>query len=236
MTHQLDRLAQRKRWSRDFTTLSLRRGLREVIACFPVYRSYVTGTEMHEADRRYILRAVRRAMVRNPAQSAALFQFLRDTLLLLPFRDEPIEADYQAEQRRFVGKFQQVTAPVMAKGVEDTCFYIYNRLLSLNEVGGNPEQFGVGPSSLHANFQQRQAQWPHSLSATLTHDTKRSEDVCARLNVLSEMPAEWADCVNRWSRLNEPHRITLEDTAVPDRNEEYFIYQTLLGALAHRAL
>ena len=173
LTHQLDRLAQRKRWSRDFTTLSLRRCLREVIACFPVYRSYVTGAEIHESDRRYISRAVRRAMARNPALSAALFNFLRDTLLLMPFRNEPVEADYQAEQRRFVGKFQQVTAPVMAKGVEDTSFYIYNRFLSLNEVGGNPDQFGAAPAALHRFFQEPpRAHWPWALSATSTHDTK----------------------------------------------------------------
>ncbi|HWY87760.1 MAG TPA: malto-oligosyltrehalose synthase [Gemmataceae bacterium] len=230
LTHQLDRLAQRKRWSRDFTTLSLRRALREVIACFPVYRSYVTGLEIHEADRRYIVRAVRRAMARNPALSAALFNFLRDTLLLRPFQDQPVEAEYQTEQRRFVGKFQQVTAPVMAKGVEDTCFYIYNRFLSLNEVGGNPDQFGLPPAALHRFFQERQARWPWALSTTSTHDTKRSEDVRARLNVLSEMPTEWAACLERWRNLNERHRVTLEEEQVPDPNEEYFLYQTLLGA------
>jgi (1->4)-alpha-D-glucan 1-alpha-D-glucosylmutase len=230
LTHQLDSLAQRKRWSRDFTTLSLRRCLREVIACFPVYRSYVTGMDIHEADRRYIGRAVRRAMTRNPALSAALFSFLRDTLLLLPFHGEHVEADYQQEQCRFVGKFQQVTAPVMAKGVEDTCFYIYNRLLSLNEVGGNPDQFGLPTGGVHRFFQERQVRWPWALSATSTHDTKRSEDVRARLNVLSEMPTEWTECLKRWSKLNERHVVTLEDEQVPDRNEEYFLYQTLLGA------
>jgi (1->4)-alpha-D-glucan 1-alpha-D-glucosylmutase len=230
LTRQLDRLAQRKRWSRDFTTLSLRRAIREVIACFPVYRTYVTGPQIHETDRRYILRAVRRAQARNPALSAALFHFLRDTLLLLPFQNDPVEPEYQAEQRRFVGKFQQVTAPVMAKGVEDTCFYIYNRLLSLNEVGGNPDQFGLPPAALHRFLQERQARWPWALSATSTHDTKRSEDVRARLNVLSEMPTEWADSLARWSRLNEPHRLTVEDEPAPDANEECFLYQTLLGA------
>jgi (1->4)-alpha-D-glucan 1-alpha-D-glucosylmutase len=118
----------------------------------------------------------------------------------------------------------------MAKGVEDTCFYIYNRLLSLNEVGGDPDQFGLAPAALHRFFQERQAHWPWALSTTSTHDTKRSEDVRARLNVLSEVPAEWEQGLARWSALNEPHRLTVEDDKVPDPNEEYFLYQTLVGA------
>lgn len=230
LTHQLDRLAQRNRISRDFTWLSLRRALREVIASFPVYRTYIAQGEIHADDSRYILRAVRQAMTRNPAQSSALFYFIRDTLLLKPPQTDPADELYHAEQVRFVGKFQQVTAPVMAKGVEDTAFYVYNRLLSLNEVGGNPDRFGIRPAALHEFFKERQKSWPHALSASSTHDTKRSEDVRARLNVLSEMPAEWAETVSRWSRLNEQHKIILEDGKAPDANEEYFLYQTLLGA------
>jgi (1->4)-alpha-D-glucan 1-alpha-D-glucosylmutase len=201
-----------------------------------VYRTYVGGEEISDTDRRYILRAVRRAMTRNPAQSAALFEFLRDMLLLLPFQNESATADYRAEQRRFVGKFQQVTGPVMAKAVEDTSFYIFNRLLSLNDVGGNPDQFGLPPPALHRFLHERQANWPWAMSATSTHDTKRSEDVRARLNVLSEMPTEWAECVARWSQLNATHRIVVEEQEVPDRNEEWFLYQTLVGAWPLEAL
>src|SRR5438445_2720819 len=146
--------------------------------------------------------------------------------------DYPPHADEAAkeEQRRFVGKFQQVTAPVMAKGLEDTAFYVYNRLVSLNEVGGDPGRFGVSPVELHAFCQDRQRHWPNALSASSTHDTKRSEDVRARLNVLSEMPREWQRCLSRWNRLNKRHRIQLEGLEGPVRNDEYLLYQTLIGA------
>ena len=189
LAYQLDRLAQKNRWSRDFTFNSLRHALREIIACFPVYRSYISEDGVRDRDRRYVIAAVNRAKRRNPAITAALFHFVRD-MLLLRYPETATEAD-RAEQRRFVGKFQQVTAPVMAKGIEDTAFYVYNRLLSLNEVGGDPGRFGVPPDELHRFLQDRQAAWPWALSPLSTHDTKRSEDVRARLNVLSEMPDEW---------------------------------------------
>jgi (1->4)-alpha-D-glucan 1-alpha-D-glucosylmutase len=228
LAYQLDRLAQKSRWSRDFTLNSLRRALREVIACFPVYRSYTSEEGVRAEDRAYVERAVRRAMARNPTVNRSLFRFIRD-MLLLKYPETWSEAD-RAEQRRFVGKFQQVTSPVMAKGLEDTAFYGYNRLLSLNEVGGDPGRFGVKPAELHQSFADRQAKWPWSLAPLSTHDTKRSEDVRARLNVLSEMPGAWREAVARWSRLNEPHRVQLEDLTVPDANEEYLLYQTLVGA------
>ena len=226
--HRLDRLAQKNRWSRDFTLNTLRRALREVVACFPVYRSYLSGEEIREADRLYVERAVARARQRNPSLSPAVFDFLRD-VLLLNYPESFSEAD-RAEQRRFVGKFQQVTAPVMAKGLEDTAFYVYNRLLSLNEVGGNPGLFGLSPETVHRYNQERQARWPRALSALSTHDTKRSEDVRARLNVLSEMPQEWQAALTRWAERNAPHRLTLDESPVPDANEEIFLYQTLVGA------
>src|SRR5437879_10070580 len=122
----------------------------------------------------------------NPALNRSLCRFVRD-MLLLKYPDGAGDAD-QAEQRRFAGKFQQVTAPVMAKGLEDTTFYVYNRFVSLNEVGGDPDQFGVSADVFHRYQQERQQRWPWALSATSTHDTKRSEDVRARLNVLSEVP------------------------------------------------
>src|SRR5262249_31961477 len=168
------------------------------------------------------------APARNPLLSRRVFAFIRDMLLLQSrpsFGDED-----RAEQRRFAGKFQQVTAPVTAKGVEDTAFYVYNRLVSLNEVGGEPGRFGIRPEAVHAYNRGRQARWPHALSPLSTHDTKRSEDTRARINVLSEMPEAWQACIERWSRLNEGHRITIEDETVPDANEEYLLYQTLVGA------
>jgi (1->4)-alpha-D-glucan 1-alpha-D-glucosylmutase len=150
-------------------------------------------------------------------------------VLLLEYPASASEED-RGEQQRFVGKFQQVTSPVMAKGREDTAFYVYNRLLSLNEVGSDPDRFGISAAEVHRANQERQAKWPWALSPLSTHDTKRSEDVRARLNVLSELPEEWQACLTRWSGLNEKHRQHLDDGPVPDANEEYLLYQTLLGA------
>ena len=229
LAHQLDRLAQRHRSSRDFTTASLRVALREIIASFPVYRTYISGEPFTETDRRHVLQAVRRAMSRNPALSTSLFVYVRDMLLLRA--PEGVDNDYRAEQRRFVGKFQQLTGPVMAKGVEDTAFYVYHRLTALNEVGGDPDRFGTSPAALHQFLQERQSSGPWALSATATHDTKRGEDVRTRLAVLSEIPDEWRQRALRWRELNQQHKAVDEDgTAAPDANEEYLLYQTLLGA------
>jgi (1->4)-alpha-D-glucan 1-alpha-D-glucosylmutase len=227
LAHQLDRLSDKHRWFRDFTLNSLRHALREIIACFPVYRSYITA-EVLPRDRRHVEVAVHDAKQKNPAISSSIFDFIRDMLLL--HYPETAGDDGRAEQRRFVGKFQQVTGPVMAKGLEDTSFYVYNRLLSLNEVGGDPGRFGVAPAALHEFNQDRQRLWPHALSATSTHDTKRSEDVRARLNILSELPRQWQKCLSRWKRRNKRHRVALESLDAPDRNDEYLLYQTLIGA------
>lgn len=228
LAYQLDRLAQQHRRSRDFTFNRLRYALQEVIAYFPVYRSYITTDELHPDDRRYVQQAVARAQRNNPALSREVFAFVRDMLLL----NYPAGAseDQRAAQQRFVGKFQQVTAPVMAKGLEDTAFYRYHRLLSLNEVGNDADRFGVSPDELHRVNQERQAKWPWALSALSTHDTKRSEDVRARLNVLSELPEEWQACLKRWSDLNAQYRQEIDEATVPDASVEYFLYQTLLGA------
>lgn len=228
LAHQLDRQAQKDRWSRDYTLNSLRHALREIIACFPVYRSYISEEGVHEYDRKYIHWAVNRAKSNNAALSTSLFHYVRDRLLL-KYPDSADE-EMQAEQRRFAGKFQQVTAPVMGKGLEDTAFYVYNRLLSLNDVGGDPDRFGVSPAAAHHYYQERQLHWPWTMSATSTHDTKRSEDVRARLNVLSELPGAWRDCLGHWGELNRTHRVEVEDSFAPDANEEYLLYQTLVGA------
>jgi len=228
LAHQLHDISERNRWARDFTHNGIRRALREVVACFPVYRSYINGDEIDARDKEHVEAAVNRARRRNPSTSPSLFDYIRDTLLLrFP---EGSSDEYRQAIRRFVGKFQQVTAPVMAKGLEDTAFYRYNRLVSLNEVGGDPDQFGTLPGVFHRFNELRQRRWPFALSATATHDHKRGEDVRARLNVLAEMPREWKQALTQWSRLNRRHRVTLDDAVVPDRNDEYLFYQTLLGA------
>ncbi len=225
--HQLDRISEQNRRSRDFTLSTLTEAMSEIIACFPVYRTYVNGKGVQERDRRYVELAVARARRRNPATSVSIFEFVRD-ILLLKFADNSDEAAYAA-QKRFVGKFQQVTGPVMAKAVEDTAFYIYNRLVSLNEVGGDPEQFGNTPAAFHQKNLDRQAHWPDSLLATSTHDTKRGEDVRARINVLSEIPQEWKARLSRWSRWNKRLKRDVDGAPAPSRNDECLLYQTLIG-------
>jgi (1->4)-alpha-D-glucan 1-alpha-D-glucosylmutase len=226
--HELDRISERDRRSRDFTLNSLTEALREVIACFPVYRTYVNPLGVLDRDRRYIDMAVARAKRKNPATSASIFDLVRDVLLLNQ-NYAPDEAARESLER-FVGRFQQFTGPVMAKAVEDTAFYIHNRLISLNEVGGNPEIFGATLSSFHQQNIERQAHWPRSLLATSTHDTKRSEDVRARIDVLSELPQEFRMKVFRWARLNQTKKTRVEEAPAPSRNDEFLLYQTLLGS------
>jgi (1->4)-alpha-D-glucan 1-alpha-D-glucosylmutase len=228
LAHQLDRLAQRHRLTRDFTLNGLLAALREVIACFPVYRSYVSSEGVTDADVAHVETAVREAARRSPATDPSVFHFVRDAVLQ-KYPDTFTQED-KAAQLRFAGKFQQVNAPTTAKGIEDTAFYIYNRLVSLNEVGGEPAHFGVSPAELHAYFAERQKLWPHAMSALSTHDTKRSEDVRARLNVLSETPDEWRRAVESWRDLNERHRRPVRGEPAPHRNDEYLLYQTLVGA------
>jgi (1->4)-alpha-D-glucan 1-alpha-D-glucosylmutase len=228
LSHQLERISEKNRGYRDFTLNSLNFVLREIIAGLPVYRTYLTGPEnIPERDIAYIESAVAEAKRRNPRTAESIFDFVRDTLLLRNLQN------FSPEDRQgliqFVMKFQQITGPVMAKGLEDTAFYIYNRLVSLNEVGGHPGQFGVSPEDFHRRNQERRQCWPHTLLATSTHDTKRSEDVRARIDVLSEMPGEWRAAVNRWSRWNAPKKTPVDGQPAPDRNDEYLLYQTLVG-------
>jgi (1->4)-alpha-D-glucan 1-alpha-D-glucosylmutase len=226
--HQLNRFAERNRHFRDFTLYSLISTLKEVIACFPVYRTYVTaGQPVSDHDRRYIRQAVECAKRRTPAVTSLLFDFIEHLLLQETMLES---AEASEELARFVGKFQQATSPVVAKAIEDTALYLYNRLLSLNEVGNDPTRFGLEPGQVHDWLAERQRCWPFSLSATSTHDTKRGEDVRARLDVLSEIPGAWKEAVTKWRTLNRRFRSDVRGVPAPDPNEEYFLYQTLVGA------
>jgi (1->4)-alpha-D-glucan 1-alpha-D-glucosylmutase len=229
LARQLERISEKNRLYRDFTLNSLTFVLREVMAALPVYRTYITSSEdVGLRDVRYVEIAVAEAKRRNPRTAEAVFDFIRDTLLLRNLEDFRV-GDRQALVD-FVMKFQQVTGPVMAKGVEDTAFYVYNRLVSLNEVGGHPDVFGVSLADFHSRSAERLKRWRHSMLSTSTHDTKRSEDVRARINVLSEMPGEWKRAIERWAEMNEPKKTPLGGGAAPDRNDEYLLYQALLGA------
>jgi (1->4)-alpha-D-glucan 1-alpha-D-glucosylmutase len=226
--HRLNRISEKHRASRDFTLRSLIRALREIIACFPVYRTYF-GDGSDEADDRAMLdRAVELAKRRNRSLDPSVFDWIHPLLALeVP---EWADEDARGERRDFVMRFQQITGPVTAKGYEDTALYRYHRLVSLNEVGGDPSRFGTSIAEFHAAMGERRAQAPAGLSVTATHDTKRGEDVRARINVLSEIPAEWRRRIARWHRLNRRHRSVVDGEPVPAPTDEYFIYQTLVGA------
>ena len=226
--HYLNDISEKNRHTRDFTLNSLTIAIIEVIACFPVYRTYTNSFAVSDKDQQYIEHAVSRAERKNPAISGSVFAFLRDVLLLRFPRD--FDDREKTEWLDFVMRFQQITGPVMAKGVEDTAFYVYHRLVSLNEVGGSPDRFGTSLDTFHGQNIERAKNWPHAMIATATHDAKRGEDVRARINVLSELPAEWADHLRRWARLNRKRKTVIDGIEAPDRNEEYLLYQILVGA------
>jgi len=226
--NMLDRLSEQNRWYRDFTFEALARAVRETIACFPVYRTYLAPAQpVSEEDRQVIERAIASAKRRNPATEESIFNFLRDILL---FRfPENLDAQARDEHMRFVLKFQQFTGPIMAKGLEDTAFYIYNRLAALNEVGGEPQQFGISVEAFHERNLDRQRNWPSTLLATSTHDTKRSEDVRARMLAISEIADIWRRSLPKWRAANRRWKKKFDEVEAPDSNEEYLLYQTLLG-------
>jgi (1->4)-alpha-D-glucan 1-alpha-D-glucosylmutase len=219
LTALFAQICERHRRHRDYTRPELHHVLREVISSLPVYRTYVRAKagQVSEDDSRTITEAVESARKTRLDLDKDLFDFFRDILLLR------VRGDLETE---LVMGFQQLTGPVMAKGVEDTAFYCFNRLVSLNEVGGDPERFGLSPDDFHKACAETQAKWPRSMVASSTHDTKRSEDVRARLHLLSEIPDRWREAVERWTNLNKRYR----RDGLPDRNAEYLLYQTLVGA------
>lgn len=225
--HRLNMITEQNRLTRDFTLNSLTKAITEVIACFPVYRTYVNGPYVRERDRHYIELAVSRAIRRNPVMNESIFLFMKNVLLLGFYPD--MTEDEKSSWLNFTMTFQQITGPVMAKGVEDTAFYVYNRLVSLNEVGGNPDRFGTLVDTFHGQNIERLKNWPFALIASSTHDTKRSEDVRARISVLSEIPGEWREHIVLWAKTNRKKKILVNNRQVPDRNEEYLLYQTLIG-------
>jgi len=228
LASRLDRLSERNWRSRDFTLYSLRRALVELISCFPVYRTYVAARKIGDADRQAVQAAVGAAKAQSPGADPGIFDFI-ETLLL----QEPSPAPRRSERRAvldFAMRFQQLTAPVTAKGMEDTAFYRYHRLLALNEVGGDPGRFSLPVEDFHRMNRERLENWPHTMLATSTHDSKRGEDVRARLAVLSEAPGDWRQAVLRWRRFNRGLKRRLADRPpVPDANDEYFLYQNLFG-------
>ncbi|MGH9663936.1 MAG: malto-oligosyltrehalose synthase, partial [Bryobacteraceae bacterium] len=228
LAQELNRISEGHRRFRDFTLDSLQGALLEVVACFPLYRTYVGPAGWSEFDSRSIDAAVAQALRRNPAMEPSIFGFISRMLRPVKAPDTP-EDDFE-RRLRFAMKFQQYTPPVQAKGVEDTAFYRYAPLLSLNEVGGDPARFGRSAGEFHHANQERLRNWPLSMLATSTHDSKRGEDARARINVLSEMPNEWRAAISRWARANASARTMVAGEPAPERTDEYLFYQALLGS------
>ncbi len=223
----LKAIASRYRYGNDFTLNGLQQAIAQILVAFPVYRTYVSPEGMSEGDRACIQAVISTAQAQTPLLQNE-FTFIQK-VMLLEF-DATLTQAERDQWLYFVMRMQQYSGPLMAKGVEDTTLYVYNRLLSLNEVGGNPGHFGISVNEFHAFNQRQQETWPHTMTTTATHDTKRGEDMRARLNVLSEIPDEWEDQVNTWSALNRDQRGDRQGLPMPDRNDEYFLYQTLVGA------
>ena len=227
--HQVEQINEKNRRVRDFTLRGVTQALIAVIAELTIYRTYITDPALvSERDVRYVVEAVQRARRHHPRIPRSLFTFIRDILLLRnldEFRPEDRE-----DVVHVVMRVQQMTGPVMAKSVEDTVFYRFHRLVSLNEVGGHPDQYGLALADFHRHNAERQRLWPHTMLASSTHDTKRSEDVRARLNLLSELPAMWESSVTQWSEWNAPHKQQVDGSTWPDRPIEYLLYQSIVGA------
>jgi (1->4)-alpha-D-glucan 1-alpha-D-glucosylmutase len=230
LTSRLKRLAAQMRYGQDLTSRQLHEALKELIASFPVYRTYVTEETqvLPPSERGCVEKAVKDARKRNPAIAPAVFDFIQNLLLLRP--DPELDDVVRAQSREFVMHFQQLTGPAAAKGAEDTAFYNYNRLISLNEVGGDAARFGISVQTFHNFNRDRARHRPHALSATATHDTKRGEDVRARINVLSEIPQSWEAAVKRWRQWNGDKKTRVDGTDAPHANDEYLLYQSLIGS------
>jgi (1->4)-alpha-D-glucan 1-alpha-D-glucosylmutase len=226
LAHLLKSISSKDRYARDITLYGLRRALVEILSLFPVYRTYISASDIDDRDRGFVEDALRRAAESNSALVLEL-RFI-EKFLKLEFR-HGLSQEEKQEWVHFVMSFQQFTGPIMAKGLEDTVLYIYSKLLSLNEVGGNAKKVGVSPVEFHYFNKRRAANWPLSMNATSTHDTKRGEDVRARISVISEVPTEWGKRVNTWRRMNLRHKRKSGRVEAPDTNDEYFFYQTLIG-------
>jgi (1->4)-alpha-D-glucan 1-alpha-D-glucosylmutase len=229
LAQRLERIAMRDRRSRDFTLAMLRRAIGETIAAFPVYRTYVRPDGKREpTDEAIVSRAIRLARRRNPEVSPSVFEFLRDVLL---FQNLPASEEDRAERSCFAMRFQQLTGPVTAKAIEDTSFYTFVRFVALNEVGGMPERFGTSVVELHSANARRREKWPRTMTASSTHDTKRGEDIRARLAVTSEIPDLWSSWVREWDAIAGRHVTSIDEEDAPSGVDRLLFFQTAVGAL-----
>jgi (1->4)-alpha-D-glucan 1-alpha-D-glucosylmutase len=226
LAQRLARIASGNRRTRDYTESGLRKALAEVAARFPVYRTYVTARGVSDTDRRYIDWAVKAARRTSRVADPSVFDFVKAVLTL---DAAPAAGPRRRQMLEFAMRFQQLTAPVVAKGVEDTAFYRYHRLIALNEVGNDPRDFGFSLKAFHAASEDRAKHWPCTMIGTSTHDTKRSEDVRARIGVLSELASSWLLLLRRWHLANRSRRTEAGGQSLPSRADEYHFYQALIG-------
>jgi (1->4)-alpha-D-glucan 1-alpha-D-glucosylmutase len=227
LSNHLNRISESYFLTRDFTLNSIREALIEVIANFPVYRTYISQNENLPKCAEYTKWAVRSAKKKSKSTEPSIFDFIEKILLLEYEQDK--NSELYTVILNFTQKFQQYTGPLMAKGLEDTAFYRYNRLISLNEVGGSPDCFGISSNYFHEKNIERLKKTPYSMLCTSSHDTKRSEDLRARISVLSEIPNEWQNTLLKWNNMNKSFKTKCENTLIPSKNDEYFFYQTLIG-------
>ena len=227
LAHELNLLSEKNRRSRDFTLDGLQEALREVVACFPVYRTYISAQGFSTTDEMAIDEAIGQARRRNPSIDYSIFEFIRSHICPVRMPEESEETF--AQRLRFAMKFQQYTSPVQAKGMEDTVFYRYSPLASLNEVGTGTGRRATTPQEFHDANIHRMERWPNAMLTTSTHDTKRGEDARMRIHVLTELPEEWKSNLLQWSHLNDSAKTLVNGHPAPDRGDEYLYYQTLLG-------
>lgn len=227
LAHLFKKISGGNRYASDFTMYGLKSALVEILAVFPIYRTYINSGGASSTDKEYIEQVMTQAKKNIPNFLNEL-NFI-EKFLLLEY-DENLTEEDREEWLHFLMRLQQFTGPLMAKGVEDTVLYVYNRLLSLNEVGSQPTQFGVSLEDFHNYNSNQIANWPHTMNTTSTHDTKRGEDVRARINVLSEIPEEWEQNLKQWREINASEKDCVGGKDIPTFNDEYLFYQTLLGA------
>lgn len=227
LAHELNRLSERSWKSRDFTLDGLREALREVVACFPVYRTYISERGFSGTDEAAIQQAIQQATRRNPTLEESIFAFIRANIL--PVRDPQESAEIFTQRLKFAMKFQQYTSPVQAKGMEDTVFYRYSPLASLNEVGSAVGRRATRPQEFHEVNLARMEHWPDAMLTTSTHDTKHGEDARVRISVLSEIPGEWEAHLERWANINAAAKKDVDGMPAPDAADEYLYYQNLLS-------
>ncbi|CCD88679.1 putative glycosyl hydrolase (glycosidase) [Bradyrhizobium sp. ORS 285] len=229
LTRLLARIANGHYSTRDYSEDSLRQALELYVLHFPVYRTYLTNAGPTEADRKLIDHAIAGARAEWFASDGSIFDFLRDALTMDLIKRDRSTTHSVPRVRRFALKVQQFTGPMMAKSLEDTGFYRFHRLLALNEVGGDPSAHAMAVGDFHKLMQARAKHWPHGMTATATHDTKRGEDARTRLASLTELPSDWTSAVARWKTMNAPHVVTDGTMRAPSATFEYMLYHTLVG-------